>query len=378
MDGSDNEPTEPRPDPSTVAAGRSRVVLASAPVRTADIGGWTDTWFAEYGLVCNIALDHRCTVRVDHVPAAPNSVEITGRGVLDERLALAALEALPLTGAVRIRFGHLDDRALPGAGFGAGAALAVAVVAALGGARAEPRTPAEIAELAHRVDVAANDVDATMPDGAAAPRIPAGVQDHWAAAYGGISLIAVDHPTVTRSDVAVDPAVRSELEARLHTVGFGSPTDATVQHGLVMSALAEDGPWVALDRIRDAAYLAAGALRAGDLDAYGEAMRRNHAALRDLHPALVGPDADVLEQLARRYGARGWKVNGAGGRGGSMALLGPADPEGDAELLRRIRSNASWSVVPTRIATRGVLARSFDPVEPRFDDRRAVLERWPA
>ena len=33
-----------------------RVVSSVAPIRIADMGGWTDTWFAKYGRVLNIAV----------------------------------------------------------------------------------------------------------------------------------------------------------------------------------------------------------------------------------------------------------------------------------------------------------------------------------
>jgi len=33
-----------------------RVIRAEAPVRICDLGGWTDTWFAEHGAVCSIAV----------------------------------------------------------------------------------------------------------------------------------------------------------------------------------------------------------------------------------------------------------------------------------------------------------------------------------
>ena len=39
-------------------------------MRTADIGGWTDTWFTMAGVVCNIAIDYRAQVTITHYPDA--------------------------------------------------------------------------------------------------------------------------------------------------------------------------------------------------------------------------------------------------------------------------------------------------------------------
>jgi len=49
---------------------------ASAPVRTADVGGWTDTWFAGQGAVCNLAIPLRVhvLVRRGHDPGGPDAL----------------------------------------------------------------------------------------------------------------------------------------------------------------------------------------------------------------------------------------------------------------------------------------------------------------
>jgi D-glycero-alpha-D-manno-heptose-7-phosphate kinase len=47
----------------------------------------------------------------------------------------------------------------------------------------------------------------------------------------------------------------------------------------------------------------------------------NTEAQRNLHPDLVNPDAQRVIEIARNHGALGWKVNGAGGAGGSLTIL---------------------------------------------------------
>ena len=47
----------------------------------------------------------------------------------------------------------------------------------------------------------------------------------------------------------------------------------------------------------------------------------NTNAQIQLHPELVSKDARNLIKLAQKHDALGWKVNGAGGNGGSMTLL---------------------------------------------------------
>jgi mevalonate kinase len=54
---------------------------------------------------------------------------------------------------------------------------------------------------------------------------------------------------------------------------------------------------------------------------FGSSLISNTAAQADLHPGVVGRDALVVIEAARRLGALGWKVNGAGGEGGSVTVL---------------------------------------------------------
>ncbi len=60
-------------------------------------------------------------------------------------------------------------------------------------------------------------------------------------------------------------------------------------------------------------------------------MIQNTEAQRDLHPDLINADAERVIEIAREHGARGWKVNGAGGEGGALILL--CGPRSDAKRL---------------------------------------------
>ncbi len=330
------------------------VVRASAPVRTADVGGWTDTWFASTGLVCNVAIEHRArvTVRVD--PTGGREVRlhlaITGEDytfgadepALRHPIIEGAIAALAPGGSVEV---DIDDSIEPGSGLGTSATVMVAMVAALVCARGEAIDPASIASAAHRYETATGK--------------QSGVQDHWAAAFGGVSLLHVDYPQVRRTAVAVASAVEHELGRALHTVWFGQPHASSALHDEVIARLELEGAPVALDRMRAAAAGAARALADGDLTRYGTALVENHEAIRLLHGDLLSNDADELSTMAAAFGARGWKVNGAGGSGGSMVVLGPADRAADEALREAIAARHGWRLIVAPIATRGVVAERF-------------------
>ncbi|HLE51418.1 MAG TPA: hypothetical protein VI755_05125, partial [Anaerolineales bacterium] len=55
-----------------------------------------------------------------------------------------------------------------------------------------------------------------------------------------------------------------------------------------------------------------------------------------LHPALISPEAQKVIAIAREHGALGWKVNGAGGDGGSITLLCGAHSYMKRTIIREI------------------------------------------
>ena len=56
-------------------------VLATAPIRICDIGGWTDTWFARHGQVFNMAVRPGVGVRIDVYPRGSREAPV----VIDAR-----------------------------------------------------------------------------------------------------------------------------------------------------------------------------------------------------------------------------------------------------------------------------------------------------
>lgn len=92
-----------------------------------------------------------------------------------------------------------------------------------------------------------------------------------------------------------------------------------------------------------------GALKAGDLETLGELMNMNHALLY-----AVGVSNELLERLvcaARKAGALGAKLTGAGGGGCMIALAAPERLEDVAEAIER----AGGEALVTRKTTEGVI-----------------------
>jgi D-glycero-alpha-D-manno-heptose-7-phosphate kinase len=94
-----------------------------------------------------------------------------------------------------------------------------------------------------------------------------------------------------------------------------------------------------------------------DLDALGRSMVANTEAQRRLHPALVGLDAQRLIDLSRSCGALGWKVNGAGGDGGSLTVLSATAEQKMALEAAILESAPAYRILPVHVSEEGVTVR---------------------
>lgn len=292
--------------------GRSDVV-ATAPVRVADVGGWTDTWFAERGAVCNVAVGPGARVEVRR--RADEAVHVTAPQVDDTGLLRLAVGAAGVTG-VDV---HVATGVPPGSSLGSSAAVLVALVGALAAVTGEDLTPDEVARRAHRVETELAGRES-------------GVQDHVAAAHGGVSWVEVGpFPQWRRRPVEPPPG----LADRLVTVHLGGAHDSSALHRAVIErAEAGDGQvHRVLAGLTTLAEDAMAALERADLEAWGRVLTEATEAQAGLHPALVSEPARAVGAVARAHGAAGWKVNGAGGAGGSVTVVAPADPDRRAALV---------------------------------------------
>jgi D-glycero-alpha-D-manno-heptose-7-phosphate kinase len=113
-----------------------------------------------------------------------------------------------------------------------------------------------------------------------------------------------------------------ELERRLVLIYFGRSHTSSAVHEKVIRELEGLGPdCQKLQDLRATPEKSRDAVYAGDFAALGRAMIENTEAQERLHPELVSADARQVIEIAKAHGALGWKVNGAGGQGGSLTIL---------------------------------------------------------
>jgi D-glycero-alpha-D-manno-heptose-7-phosphate kinase len=293
------------------------MLIARAPLRIGLAGGGTDlpSYFERHGgLVVSTTIDKFVYARVGPndargaqiVSADYQTSYLHGRGLpmnWDGDLALprAALHELGIHDGVSI---FLASEVPPGTGLGSSSAVAVSLVQALTAYLRTPITRYEIARIACKIEI--------EKLGA-----PIGMQDQFAAAFGGLNAISFTDQGVTVEPLRVPRGTVARLENRLLLFFTGTAHDSAVilRNQQTASAQGASSTLEGLHQIRLLADQCRHALEQGDLDGVGEILHEGWLRKRGLAKGITSERIDSLYELARTHGALGGKITGAGGGG---------------------------------------------------------------
>ena len=334
------------------------IIKCTAPIRICDLGGWTDTWFAGTGKVLNIAVFPSVEVTVVARPQRPREPQITIHAENYHDVYNVQADAKTWTKHPLIEAGfklfklpkqlHLDvtifSEAPAGASTGTSASVSVAILGALDLLGHRSLTSHEIAGKAHYIE-------------SEMLHLQSGIQDQLCAAYGGINFIEMtQYPEASVSPINLSDELAWELESRLLLVFLGKPHSSSAVHESVIKRLEQSPKFRRyLEPLRQAAIAGKEALLRGDLEAFGEALNQNTAAQERLHPDLVGERAKQVIAVARQFGVSGFKVNGAGGAGGSVTLLLRSGAREKHQLIQAIEAaHPDFLNIPVRLAPNGL------------------------
>ncbi|MFX0106002.1 MAG: hypothetical protein ACFE75_10990 [Candidatus Hodarchaeota archaeon] len=324
------------------------IIYSRAPVRICDIGGWTDTWFYPKGAVFNICVDLYSYVRI--VPTNKNKINIISENLelkaeikdfrdirYDGNLDLlkAAIKSMNIKNGMNI---YVRTDAPPSCGTGTSASLAVALIAALAHFSNKNLTPEEIASLAHKLEIEEL-------------KLESGIQDQYAAALGGINFMEIDYPYASIFPIKLDDNRICELENQLILVYLSSRSSNEMHKAVIKNYKQGDSTTIkSFEIMKKCAFEMRDAIYSKNLDLIGKIMKRNWNAQKKLHPLMINPIINKIEQLAKKYGAIGFKLNGAGGGGSATILAGIGFEYG----LKRKIVEEGFQILPFKLNFKGV------------------------
>lgn len=316
------------------------MIIAQTPLRVSFFGGGTD--FPEFfekhgGAVLSTAIDKSIYHAVTHfhsrlfdysIRLAYRKVECVGR--------LGDLEHAPCREILR-HFGVTRDvevsltADLPSmSGLGSSSSFTVGMINAIAAFKGKSLPARELAALAIRLE--RDTLKETV-----------GLQDQITAAYGGLNVIEFSGKSRFRvGPVAVSKAKLAELDESLMMFFTGVTRRANdVEKKKLRGLSANTG---ALSRMRDHVDAAHSALTGNaPLSRFGALLDRTWTEKRSLDAAVSSPEIDAMYETAKRAGALGGKLLGAGG-GGFMLLFAPPEKKGKVRKALSQYFEVSFSI----------------------------------
>jgi D-glycero-alpha-D-manno-heptose-7-phosphate kinase len=243
---------------------------------------------------------------------------------------------------------HSD--APPGSGLGSSSTLVVALIGVMAEWLKQARSGYEIAELAYHIE-------------RVEMKLAGGRQDQYASAFGGFNFIEFHRDSTLVNPLRIRTEVIAELEYRLLLCYMGQTRQSAqiIERQVESYREGKTGTVEALHRLKAETLEMKRALLMGDIDGMGELLHQAWENKKKLDHAISNPHVDGLYQLARKEGAIGGKMPGAGG-GGYFLLLTRFDRK---HRVAAALERHGGQVVPFQFERRGMTAWASPGPAPR-------------
>lgn len=299
------------------------LVRAKAPLRVSFGGGGTDVPpfpQEEGGCVLNATINRYAAgtfrPRTDH-QICVDSVDfgLSVRYSVDEKLVyngkldLVKAAILQLDGQATEGFDlFLHTDAPPGSGLGASSAMMVTLVGLLRESQGLPMTDYEVADVAYCIE------RKTLG-------IQGGMQDQYAAAFGGFNYMEFLPDRVIVNPLKVSPDVINELQYNMLLCYTGSMrlSSNIIREQVARYEARNCETTQALREIKQLAVEMKNVLLLRKLNEFGRLLHEEWAQKKRMADSITNSQLDDLYERARQGGAIGGKITGAGG-GGYMLL----------------------------------------------------------
>ena len=199
-------------------------------------------------------------------------------------------------------FIHSD--APPGSGLGSSSTMVVALIGLLKHWQRLPLTNYEMAELAYRIE-------------RKELGIQGGMQDQYAAVFGGFNLIEFGPSAVIVNPLRIDTEIINELEYNLLLCYTGrTRLSANIIATQIEAYVRKEEEFLtAMEELKKITIQMKNALLQGRLNDFGLLLHEAWENKKKMAKQITTSNIDVLYEAGRKHGALGGKILGAGGGG---------------------------------------------------------------
>lgn len=283
------------------------MIIVQTPLRVSFLGGGTD--FEDFylnhgGAVLSTAIDKYVFIIVkerldDMIYVNYSKKEIVDSvDKLEHELVREAMRISHVEEGIEVT--TLADIPSGGTGLGSSSAVTVGLLQAFYTYRGQTVPAKTLAEQACQIEI---DILGK----------PIGKQDQYIAAYGNIRFITFGNSRIEVKKVKLSPEDKRRLNDNLLLFYTGITRKAD---DILLEQKANINQQVAaLSEMKKLAFEAREAIIESAFDEFGEIMHRGWELKKGLASKVSGPEIDEIYQAARKAGAIGGKITGAGGGG---------------------------------------------------------------
>jgi len=249
------------------------------------------------------SLDYNMTVKYE------NEEDLKYNGELD--LVKSVLKKMKVMGkGIRI---YLHSDAPPGSGLGASSTMVVCLIGLFKHWLNKPLTNYDIADLAYRIER----VDLG---------IKGGLQDQYAATFGGFNFIEFLKNAIIVNPLKIPPDTVNELNYNLLLCYTGRRRLSAhiIEEQVERFVKKKKGVVKAMDELKKVTIEMKNALLQVRLDDFGKLLHCAWENKKKMASKITAPFIDEMYETALKRGALGGKILGAGG-GGYLLLYAPFD-----------------------------------------------------
>lgn len=287
------------------------MIISRTPMRMSFAGGGSDlpSFYKRFGgavlsttvdkyvfVTCNAKFDSGIRI------AYSKTEEVANVGLIEHPIVRAAMNLLQVDGGIEIT--TIADVPSHGTGLGSSSSFTVGLLNVLYAFQGRYASAATLAEESCHVEI---DLCGE----------PIGKQDQYAAAFGGFNLIEFqDDDRIDVTPIVMPNERRRELWKRVIVFYTGITRRASGLLGLQSASIESDvEKQSTLRRMVRLTYMMKAELETGNFDGFGNILHENWELKKSLANGISTTQIDEWYSAARRSGASGGKLLGAGAGG---------------------------------------------------------------
>lgn len=296
------------------------MIISRTPLRISFVGGGSDisSFYQHHaGVVISTTIDKYVYIMVSpqfdgRIIMQYSKTEVVKKvSQIENNLIREAMKLTGIEGGIHIA--SISDVPAEGTGMGSSSSYIVGLLNALYAYQGKHINAEQLAQQACEIEIKIL-------------RKPIGKQDQYIAAYGGLQYIQFNPD----ESVYIDPILclaetKKTLEERLLLLYTGQTRSADPILAIQSKNMADEkGKRKIMEKMVNLAAKLQELLNKNDIDTFGEFLHENWILKKQMAEGVTNPQIDKWYNTARKNGAVGGKILGAGG-GGFLLFYAPLD-----------------------------------------------------